>query len=166
MALAPIVTYVIRDNDSDPSTHLQYYASGLTLAQYLGAARAYAAVTDDIVAGVFDQKAVLSIPVNISTLTGNVADPNSDVEQISAFQFRNADSDTTELNIPCLNPLDVALGSDELNQADATVAAVIAMMEDGLSVTGGTIIPCNVAEVDIVSTNYARKETRSSGRRR
>jgi hypothetical protein len=104
----------------------------------------------------------MTIPVDISALTGNTVDPASDVEQIAAFQFLAADGEPVDVNIPGLLLADVVAGTDGLNTADTEIAAFITLMESG----NGTIAASSVSESDIVDTLYARKETRASGKKR
>jgi hypothetical protein len=134
----------------------------LTIAQYASFANAYANAIDDIVLGKVSSKGTMTIPVDISDLTGNTLDPASDVEQIAAFQFLDANGEPVEVNVPGLLLADVVAGTDGLDTADTEIAAFITLMEDG----DGTVEPCSVAEADILSVIYARKETRASGRKR
>jgi hypothetical protein len=136
--------------------------SGLTVAQYDAFANAYANAVDDIVLGRVDPKGTMTIPVDISALTGNTLDPASDVEQIAAFQFLAADGEPVDINVPGLLLADVVAGTDGLNTADTEIAAFVTLIETG----DGTVAPSSVSESDITTLIYARKETRASGRRR
>ena len=64
--------------------------------------------------------------------------------------------------MPGLLLADVVAGTDTLDTADTEIAAFITLIEDG----DGTVEPSSVAEADILSLIYARKETRASGRKR
>lgn len=166
MPLAPKISYTIRDGDGDGAETSVHVPSGDTLQRYGEFAIAHAEVMEDILLGVFDPTARLSIPVDISALTGNVVADTSDVEQVAAFQFADANNEPVDVNVPGLNPLHVVAGTDALDVADVDIAAFITAMESGLAVTGGTIAPSSVSEADIQDTFYARKETRNSGRKR
>ena len=162
MAIAPKITLKITDNDGDPANTAIHVPSGLTIAQYAAFANAYANAVDDIVLGKVDAKGTMTIPVDISGLTGNTLDPASDVEQIAAFQFIDTNGEPVDINVPGLLLADVVAGTDGLNTADTEIAAFITLIEDG----DGTVAPSSVAEADITALVYARKETRASGRKR
>lgn len=162
MPLAPKIRFTIADNDGDKGNTEIHVQSGDTIAQYQSFAEDYAAAMDDILLGAIQPIATMSIPVDISGLTGNTLDPNSDVEQIAAFQFIDTNGEPVDVNIPGLLLADVVGGSDSLNLADTEIAAFIALIETG----DGTVAPCSVSEADIVDTLYARQETRPSGRKR
>jgi len=162
MPISPKITLKIADNDNDPANTSIRVPSGLTIAQYGAFANAYANLVDDIVLGRVDPKGTMTIPVDISALTGNTLDPASDVEQIAAFQFLDTNGEPVDINVPGLLLADVVAGTDGLNTADTEIAAFITLVETG----DGTVAPSSVAEADIVSLVYARKETRASGRKR
>lgn len=162
MPLAPKIRYTIYDNDRDKSTTEVHVQAGATVAQYAAFAQAYADAVDPVIGGVIGQVAHMSIPVDISTLTGNALDNASDVEEVASFQFVDEDGEPADVNIGGLAVGDMVSGSDALNTADTQIAAFITLMEDG----NGVISPSTVAESDIIATLYARRETRPSGRRR
>jgi len=162
MAIAPKIRFKVTDNDNDPANTEIHVPSGLTIAQYAAFANAYANAMDDIVLGRVDPKGTMTIPVDISALTGNTLDPASDVEQIAAFQFLDANGEPVDINVPGLLLADVVAGTDTLDIADTEIAAFITLIEDG----DGTVAPSSVAEADILSLIYARKETRASGKKR
>ncbi len=110
--------------------------------------------------------AFLVFDVDISGLTGNTLSDASDVEEIGAFEFGTAENNRIKLNLPGLQEAKVIADTHELDTADSDIAAIIAMMEDGLSVTGGTIEPCDIGGDDIVDTFFAREQFRNSGSRR
>jgi len=162
MAIAPKIRLQVADNDGDNAATEIYVPSGFTIAQYGTFANDYANAVDDIVIGAVQPKATMTVPVDISGLTNNTVDPASDVEQIAAFQFIDANGEPVDVNIPGLLQADVVAGTDGLNTADTEIAAFITLMENG----NGTIAPSSVSESDVVDTLYARKETRASGRKR
>jgi hypothetical protein len=162
MAIAPKIQLKITDNDGGPANTSIHVPSGFTIAQYNTFADAYANAVDDIALGRVDPKGTMTIPVDISALTGNTLDPASDVEQIAAFQFLAADGEPVEINVPGLLLADVVAGTDGLNTADTEIAAFVTLIETG----DGVVSPSSVAESDITTLVYARKETRASGKRR
>lgn len=162
MAIAPKIRFKVTDNDGDSANTEIHVPAGLTIAQYAAFANAYANAMDDIVLGRVEPKGTMTIPVDISGLTGNTLDPSSDVEQIAAFQFLDTNGEPVDINVPGLLLADVVAGTDGLNTADTQIAAFITLIEDG----DGTVAPSSVSEADITTLVYARKETRASGRKR
>ena len=162
MPIAPKITYQIADEDNDKASTAVHVPSGLTVAQYGTFAQDYADALDDLVIGAVEAKAVMTIPVDISGLVLNTLDPDSDVEQITAFQFADTDGEPVEINVPGLLVANVLAGTDNIDTANAGIAAFITLMEVG----NGVVIPTSVAEADIIDTNYVRKETRASGKKR
>lgn len=159
------VITTVQDQAAKSSTSTLYVASGLTQAQYEEGLQALAQLIDPVLSGRI-LALRYAIPVDISGLTGNIAAGTSDVEEVGQFIFRTANNDPVEVNLPCINDTASAAGSDDLDQADANIAAFISMMEDGLAVTGGTIIPTDFEGIDIASVETARERVRNSGKRR
>jgi len=158
------VVYEIQDADGDQASFQVHVGTGLTLTQYTEGIRALAALIDPLVGGIISLASFVT-GVDISALTSNTATATSDVEEVGAFKFSSAAGFPVVVNIPGLDELQVAAGSDELDQAHPDIAAFITMMTSGIAVTGGTIIPCDIAESDIVTLDYARENFRASGRR-
>src|SRR5688572_19684237 len=125
MPIAPKITFKVTDNDGDPANTSIHVPSGLTIAQYGTFANAYANAMDDIVLGRVDPKGTMTIPVDISALTGNTLGPASDVEQTAAFQLLDTNGEPVDSNIPGLLLADVVAGTDGLNTADTEIAAFI-----------------------------------------
>jgi len=162
MPIAPKIRYKIFDNDRDDANTEVHVQPGATVAQYATFAGDYAQALDPVIAGVIQTIATMSVPVDISTLTGNTLDSSSDVEEVASFQFLDENGEPADVNVGGLLSSDLVAGSDALNTADTQIAAFLALIEDG----DGTISPCTVAESDIIATLYARRETRPSGKKR
>lgn len=162
MPLAPKITYEIADGDLDKATTEVHVPSGKTVAQYEDFAAQHAESIEGMILGVISPVARLTIPVDISAITGNTLIDTSDVEQVASFQFADDNNEPVNINIPGRNDLDVAAGTDVLNESDVQIAAFITLIENG----DGTIEPCSIAEGDIVDHFYARKMTKNSGRKR
>jgi len=166
MAIAPSITYTIKDGDQDSATTSLHVPDGDTLQRYGEFAVAHAPILEGVLLGVIEPVARLSIPVDISALTNNLVIASSDVEQVAAFQFADSNGEPVDFNMPGLAQGMILVGSDSLDLTVAAVSDLIAAMEVGLAVTGGTIQPCSIAEASILDTFYARKETKNSGKRR
>lgn len=164
MAKAVEVTGTYRDQAGKTATNTQYVTQGSTLAQYVEALRGLAVLIDDVTTAVLSALN-FTVTIDLTGLTGNIAAATSDVEEVGAFQFATADGRPVNINVPAINTTMSPSGSDDLDQADTDVAAFISAMEDGIAVTGGTIIPTDVDEDDIAAIVYAREEVRNSGSR-
>jgi len=156
MAVAFEIIATVSDESGDTSTTTIKVPSGFTLSQYGEFAVQMGTVLDAMLAGRLESFD-LALTADLSALTGNVAGSASDVEELGRFSFRTTDNRAVKLNVPALNESLVAVGTDDLDLVDPAIAAVESMMVDGLAVTGGTILPCDVGEDDIVSLEYARE---------
>lgn len=164
MSLPYTLDYVFRGNSAKRGSVGIHTAVGLTLAQYAEGAGALAALLDDFTNGIL-LSGSMTIPFDISGLSSNLAEENSDVEEVSEIGMVTTEGRPVVSNIPGTPQIFFIDGSDDLDQSDPDLAALISMFENGLSVTGGTIIPTDVEEVDILSVTRARKVTKPSGTR-
>lgn len=164
MAVAFELIYEFEDESGERATQATKLPVTPTLAQFEEFGQALAILKDDCVLGRISNLS-LSVVADMSGLTGNSVDAASDVEDIGAFQFVTADGLPVKMNLPAILESLVAAGSDDLDQAAPAIAAIITAMESGIAVTGGTISPCDVGEIDITDVVYARENFRPSGRR-
>lgn len=163
MAVAPKWITTIRDQAAKHSRFEVNPVAGKALAEYAEAAIVFAEDVNDMITGVVESVRMFQA-VDISGLTNNTVLGNSDVEESGQFIFADADGRHIEINIPGIISDYFVAGSNDLDTANATVQAFVDLMIDGVSVTGGTAIPTNIAETDIVSLVSARKVMRPSGR--
>ncbi len=162
---APQIIYTVNDDGDGDGTTTVNLPTGFTLAQFSEFGAAMATLIDAILGGRVES-AEICYGVDLSGLTSNVALSSSDVEEIGSFSFLTTGGFPVKVNVPCIDELTVAPNSDDLDQADPAIAAYIAAMENGISTTGGTMSPTDVAEDDINTTVYARERFRASGTRR
>lgn len=162
---APQIIYTVIDDSGERGTTAINLPTGFTLSQFSQFGVAMATFLDAVLGGRVES-AEMCFGVNISFLTSNVALSTSDVKEIGAFLFRTTDAFPVHVNIPCLDELLVASGSDDIDIANVDVAAFITAMENGIVTTGGTISPCDVEEVTVFGLDYARERFRASGTRR
>jgi len=155
-----VATY--QDQANKKSTNTSYIADGLTIAQIEEGLQGFAQLIDDVTNALING-IDFSISIDGSGLTGNVAGGTSDVEEVAEFISRTAAGREVRMNIPATNDTASVAGSDDLDQTDTDVAAIVSLLEDGLSVTGGTIIPSDVDENDIIEVVTARERVRNSG---
>jgi len=165
MAIAPQIIYTVIDDSGERGTTSINMPTGFTLAGFQQFAASFATLLDAILGGKVES-AEICFGVDLTTLTSNVALSTSDVEEIGAFVFRTSENQPVHVNIPGLDELVVASGSDDIDQVNANVAAFLAAMETGVNTVGGLCSPCDVGEVDIVTTESARERFRASGSRR
>lgn len=165
MAITNKVVYTLADDSNDEGTFEINVATTPTLAQLTEFIRAYAQELDPIASGVI-RRGELSVPVDISELTGNTVGAGSDVQEINKYQFRTAAGRKVSINIPGTDETDVNPNSDELNTLDTQQAALINAVINGIAVTGGTIAPSDIDGEDITTLVFAREAARPTGKRR
>lgn len=158
------IIYTVVDDSGDEATTTINTPQGFSLAQWGEFAVSMATLLDAFLAGRVNS-ADLCLGVDISGLTSNSTLSTGDREEIGAFQFGTLQGFRVNVNIPGIDELVVADGTDDLDQTNADVSAFISAMETGIVTTGGTLTFCDVAEDDITSTIYARERFRSSGSR-
>lgn len=160
------IVMTVRDASGDEASTSVKVGGVPSLVQLNAFSSAWATALNNIIGGKI-MGAIAKQTVNLASLTGNLLSNNADVEHTGKFVFLTGQGNRVLCNIPALS--EVAIGattSDELNQAQANVAAFIAAMEDGISVTDALIEPCDEGEDDIVSTVFAREAFRNSGAKR
>lgn len=164
MAVPFSLVYTIRDAQGDPSTTQVHMPTSFSIAQYTEFAASMATLIDAMLHGRVEQ-AELCFTADLSGLTGNTILSTSDVEEVGAFVARTTEGRPVEINVPALNDGVVVAGTNQLDITDPAVAAFVTMLEDGIAVTGGTIVPSDVGEDDLEAVVSFTKETRSSGTR-
>ncbi|KKN01201.1 hypothetical protein LCGC14_1130150 [marine sediment metagenome] len=164
MAKPYTLDYTFKGNSAKRATVGIHTAVGLTLAQYDEGAGALAGLLDGFTNGIL-LSGSMNIPFDISGLISNLAEENSDVEEISEIGMVTTEGEPVVSNVPGTPQAFFIEGSDDLDQSAPDLAALISMFENGLSVTSGTIIPTDTLEVDILSVTRAQKRTKPSGTR-
>jgi len=160
------VVTTIEDRSGDKATTSVHVLDASTIANLATFAPAWATALNLVIFGKIISMAAILRP-SMGSLSNNTATSESDVEHVGKFVFRAQNGVRVECNIPALDEDAVAAyGSDELDQSDTNIAAFIAAMETGISVTGGTISPCDNGESSIALTVFAREAFKNSGKRR
>jgi hypothetical protein len=159
------IIYTIYDKKNKRATTSVKLGESETLARVGLFAVAWADAIDNLIGGVI-RSAVAMITANPNGLTGNNVGTNSDVEEIGAMQFNCETGPPIEVTIPAINEAKVLNDSGDLDTADTDVAALIAIFEEGLDVTGDTVFAVNTGNERSVDMVYARERSRNSGARR
>jgi hypothetical protein len=162
MAKAIEVTGTYQDQAGKTATNTMFIPNGLTLAQIVEGLQAAAAIIDAAITALLTGLE-FTISVDISGLTNPIAADSADVEEVNEYIFATADGRDVRYNIPAGNNTASPAGTDDLDQANANVAAFISMIEDGIAVTGGTVTVSDVDEDDITNVLVARERVRNSG---
>jgi hypothetical protein len=156
MSIAFAIVSTITDEKGKPSTFTVNVPITFSLAQYGEFAVQAATIIDACLSGKLTSMEMCLL-ADLSGLTGNTIGAASDVEERARFKLRTSEGRPVNVNVPALNESLVVVGDDSLDLPDADVAAMESLLLDGLSVTGGTIIPCDLNEDDLVSLEYARE---------
>jgi hypothetical protein len=164
MAVPDRIEVGIADASGDLGSTAAFVPATFTLAQLNEASPVIATNVDSLLYG-----KVVSIAIkreaDVSGLTNNTAAVASDVSNIGAFEFVSAEGNPVKLRVPAFDEGLVAAGSDDIDQSAPSVAALLAMMTNGISVTGGTIIPCDRFEDDIVAVVLSAERHKKRGKR-
>jgi hypothetical protein len=163
------VIYEVEDQSGTKGTTEVKLAGTPTIAQMTGFAVVHAEALNALIEGAI-KKAIAFIRPAVSGLDGdeNIADAMSDVERIGKFEFATSNGDRVKFNLPSLEEDTVGTDdlSDDINTSTAEAEALVDAMLDGIAVTGGTIAPCDVGGVSLVSLIFAREAFTNSGARR
>lgn len=164
--MAVEIIYEIEDSSGDSSSSSVRVADDTTLAGLEGFGVAWAQAMNNLILGVI-RSATAYIKPAISGLTGNTIEGTADVEHIGKFEFLTEEGQRVKFNIPAISEtITQTTTVDEINQAQTDVAALIAAMENGINVGGALIRPCDIGEVFISDTVFAREAAKNSGARR
>jgi len=132
--------------------------NGFSIAQYLEFAVAMAQL---IATAVLTRITSVSITFSISlaglTLKA-VAAAVADVAQKGYFSFATTTNGFYKrFRIPTFDESKINAATDAVNELDGSVAALVAAMESGISVTGGTVQPTDERLHDIAALSEARE---------
>lgn len=155
----------IEDRSGDKGSTSLWMPDAATLANITTFAVAWATALNDIITG-----KILGVwlfkQLSTVTITDNTLQDAADVEHVAKFKFRTVNGIDLICNIPAVDEdVIAAYSSDELDLADPQVAAFTTAMTDGISVTGGTIQPCDVGEGNIAQVIFGRESFKNSGKR-
>jgi len=136
------VNFVILDNKGKSSMTKVHVPSGFTFAQYIAFGQAMGQLVANLSEGALTEISV-SVPLNISGATiKTVALAIADVAEKAMFQAVSTVSGLfAKWFYPTYDESHTLDGSDQINTADADVAALITVLEDGINVSGTFVTP-------------------------
>lgn len=161
MALAFRLVFVFTDDKGKSSTTSMRLPTGFSIADYQEFGEAAAQLLINASTGSLTRA---SVTFNVS-LDGlglkTVASSVSKVARKLFLQFTTAVTGFLGKTLfPSLAESKVLSGTDDVDQTDTDVAAVISAMEDGISVTGGTMTFTNGRGHDLVTAAEAKEQFR------
>ena len=159
------IIYTIEDRRKRTATTSVKVGSGETKGRVTLFAVAFADAIDNLMNGII-RSAVALLSVDISGLTSNTATNDSDVEEIAAASFTSGVGTKVDVNIPAVLETLVNNDTGNLDDTSAAYQAFRTMMETGIAVTGGTIVPCDIGEETGLELDYFRERSRNSGKRK
>lgn len=105
----------------------------------------------------------VQVQVDVSGAWGATALLISDVQEKAEFAFRAVNGFLKRLNIPAFPEALFVPGTSQVDVTEASVAAFITAMEDGVTVNATVIQPTDIHNNDLVNNEYA---VENWGRRR
>lgn len=157
------IIYEVRGEiSSKPASTEIFIPESFSLAQYTIFAVGMAEFLNAFIKGAIIS-ATLSIGLDLSALTSNTASSDSDVHEIGAFEFLAEDGFTTKVNLPTMSTSLTVAGTEQLDLADPAIDDFVTAMLDGIAVTGGTIEPSDIGELDVEELIFATYQTKNSG---
>lgn len=152
------INFTILDAKNKSSKTSIHVPTGFSIAQYAGFATQMAQLIALISDGQITEVSV-SLPLNLSGATIRAAA----VVTADIFKklFLQARSSVTGLIgkffIPTYDEANTLAGSDQANQADTEIAALISVIENGVNVSGEVVQPVDLRGNDLVDVSIARE---------
>lgn len=164
MALAVTVNYTFTDAKGKSSMCKVRVPTGFSLTQYGEFAVAMGQLVANLSDGAITDISV-GIPVNLSGATiRGAALSFADVAKKALFMAASSVSGLfAKFFIPTFDEANVTSGSDEINAADADIAAYVAVIESGITTGGETVQPIDVRGNDIADVTEMREIFRKFG---
>lgn len=156
--LAVSLNFTIIDGKGKTSTTKIRVPTGFTPAQYVEAAEGFAQLMLNMSEGAITDISV-SLPVNLSGATlRSVPLAIADIAKKALFTVASSVTNLfARFNIPTFDEQYTVPASDDLDMVDANVAAYVAVIEDGVNVSGTFIQPCDLRGNDLASVREARE---------
>jgi hypothetical protein len=161
MSLALVGLLTFKDAKGAVATTEFNFPSSVTLANAKIFAQQMAILYNNVTTGVITRIGVAVLATLPGALRAS-ADADSDVEEGARFQFRTDGGFYTGFRIPTFDEAKILSGTKQVDTADTDVAALVAVFEDGLSLTGvggsGTVQPCDKREDPINALDAALEQ--------
>lgn len=155
----------VEDSDGDTATTLVRINDDATIAGMQGFAEAFYAAMGVLMHGAIIAANAVLRP-STSGLTSNTALAGSDIHRQGKFEFITAEGNRVKMNLPALaESVGQGAGQDSLDMSDTEVAAFLSAMENGITVSGQLVRPCDIAGDSLVDTLFAREAFKNSGKR-
>lgn len=160
--LAATVNIVFRDAKGKTSTTKVRIPASLSFTVFVAFAQALAEIISQMTTCEIVEVSV-SVGLDLSGASlKSVATQFSDVANKAFIQARNAVNGLLgKFKIPTYDDLNNLANSDMLNQADADVAALITLIEDGITLTG-LVYPVTVRGDGLTEVTVAVEQFRKS----
>lgn len=164
MALAVTVNYTFTDAKGKSSLAKIRVPTGFSINQYTEFAIAMGQLVADLSDGAITDISV-GIPVNLSGATIRASALGiADVAKKALFSLASSVTGLfSKVFVPTYNEANTTTGSDEINAADAEIAAYVAVLEAGITTGGETVQPIDVRGNDIVDVPQMREIFRKFG---
>jgi hypothetical protein len=164
MALAVTVNYTVTDAKGKSSLCKIRVPSGFSLNQYGEFAVAMGQLVANICDGAITDISV-GIPVNLSAATIRASALGiADIAKKALFMMSSAVVGLfSKVFVPTYNEANTTTGSDEINAADADIAAYVAVLEAGITTGGETVTPIDVRGNDLTDVGEMREIFRKFG---
>jgi len=161
MALAVSVRFDFQDDKGKSSFTKIRVPTGFSIAQYTEFAQGAAQLLLNASTASITK---ISVVFNVSLASLGLKTVASSVSKVARKMFLQFTTAVTgflaKTFIPALSESKVASGSDDVDQADTDVAALISAYEDGIVVTGGTMTFTNGRGHDITAATAAKEQFR------
>lgn len=152
MALAITVRFDFTDEVGKKSFTEVNVPTGFTIAQYVTFAQSMGQLLANVSQGRLTSASInVSLDISGATIKA-IANTVADIAEKGHYIFNSIVAGFRKLvKIPARVETDEIAGSDSLNQADVQIAAYAALVEDGFTVTGGTILCTDTYMQDLVA---------------
>lgn len=158
MALATTIVFALEDDKGKTSNTKIRVPNTFAIADYVQFAQAAAQlivnITNARVTGVSVNFGLDISSIGLKTVVSGVASVATKIQGL----FSTASGILAKWLIPAPLETKVVAGSDDFDQTDTDIAALITANEDGIAVTGGTLQPTNGRGSDITAVS-TMKET-------
>lgn len=155
---AVAVNFTIIDQKGESSKTTVHVPTGFSVAQYAAFAQSMAQLIANIIDGQITEVSV-SLPLSLSGATIRaVALGAADIFKKLFIQARSAVAGLVgKFNIPTYDEANNIAGSDQADQADTEIAALIAIVENGANISGEVVQPVDLRGNDLVDVSIARE---------